>query len=66
MKAFERNGLSYRPVQSVNRGTQWRCDYPDGQWAAAMVYKSKPTRQDVVDAIDEINQRSASLTGEQA
>jgi len=57
MKAFTLNNLSYRPVQKVNGGTQWRCDYPDGQWAAAMVYKSKPTKQDVVDAIEQVNDK---------
>lgn len=55
MKAFTKNNQKYSPAQKVNGGTQWRCDYPDGQWAAAMVYKSKPTRQDVVDAINDVN-----------
>lgn len=60
MKSFTRDGLDYRPVQKVNGGTQWRCDYPDGQWAAAMVYKARPTRQDVVDAINDVNDRSSN------
>lgn len=57
MKSFKINDLYYYPVQHVNGGVQWRCDYPDGQWAAAMVYKKIPTRQDVIDAIDFVNER---------
>ncbi len=61
MKAFEKNGLSYRPVQKINGGTQWRCDYSDGQYALAMVYKSKPIRQDVIEAIDLVNDRAEAI-----
>jgi len=57
MNEFILNNLSYRIVQKANGGTQWRCDYPDGQWAAAMVYKSKPTKQDVVEAIERVNDK---------
>ena len=59
MKSFNKNDLSYRQLQDVNGGQQWRCDYPDGQWAAAMVYKSRPTRQDVIDALEQVNELSA-------
>jgi len=62
MKAFTYDNNSYRPVQDVNGGTQWRCDYPDGEWAAAMVYEKKPTRFDVIEAIERVNE---SQTGEQ-
>jgi hypothetical protein len=57
LKSFEKDGLRYRPTQQVNGGQQWRCDYDDGQYSLAMVYKSKPTRQDVVDAIADINSK---------
>ena len=58
MKQFDRDGLSYRKVQKVNNGEQWRCDYPGGEYALAMVYKSKPTQRDIIEAIDAVNERS--------
>jgi len=55
LKAFDKNGLRYRPIQQVNGGTQWRCDYEDGQFSIAMVYSKKPTRDNVIAAIEDIN-----------
>ena len=56
MKTFKQNELTYTQTQKINGGIQFRCDYPDGQWAVAMVYKLRPTRKDVIDAINEANE----------
>ena len=56
LKSFEIDGLRYRPVQKLNGGTQWRCDYLDHTWAAAMVYKKNPTQADIIDAVVLVNE----------
>lgn len=60
LKAFTKNGLSYSPMQEVNGGTQWRCDYPDGESATGTVYESRYTRNDVVACINAVNATSDS------
>ena len=56
MKEFTENNLTYTFQQKVNGYVQWRCDYPDGEYSLAVVYKKRPTKRDIINAIDEVNE----------
>ena len=58
MKEFTKDNVSYSIKQKFNDGIQYRADYNDGQWAAAFIPGKKHTRQQVIDAINEVNSRS--------
>ena len=55
IKSFKAASESYRKVQEVNGGVQWRCDYADGESALVMIYKSSPTRADIIDSFLALN-----------
>jgi hypothetical protein len=60
LQAFTQEGLSYRPVQVINgHGTLWRCDYPDGEYSLAMIYKNTIRKADVIAAAAELETYSA-------
>lgn len=58
MKEFTEENVTYKVNRNLNNGIQYRADYEDGQWAAAFIAGKKHTRQQVIDAINEVNTRS--------
>lgn len=61
MKAFEKNGVTYSVKQNLSNGVQYKAEYSDNNVcteAWAFIAGKKHTRQQVVDAINDVNERS--------
>lgn len=56
---FEKDGKSYDLRQNTSSWSQWQCTHEDGLTTWAAIYKKNPTRQDVIDAIDNVDLRHA-------
>ena len=55
IKSFTKNGKFYFCKTEQNGWSQWACRHEDGLETWAKVSKSKPTRQDVIDAINRVD-----------
>ena len=57
IKSFTKNGKYYYCKTEQKGWSQWACRHEDGleTWAAVHVSSSKIKRQDVVDAIDSVD-----------
>lgn len=62
IQSFTKNGKYYYCKQVALKWSQWACKHEDGLETWAAVYIKKPTRQDVIDAIDNIDNKSINAS----
>lgn len=60
MKEFTESGVTYSKKQTLNNGVQYQARYKDGQAAWAFIAGKKHTRKQVIESINEVNERSSS------
>jgi hypothetical protein len=64
MKTFKKDGVTYSVKQHLNNGVQYKAEYSENNGrteAWAFIAGKKHARQQVIDAINEVNERSAEL-----
>ena len=55
IKSFTKNGKNYYCKQVNWSWSQWACKHEDGLETWAAVYVKNPTRQNVIDAINNVD-----------
>jgi hypothetical protein len=65
IKDFILDGKNYYKKEEFQGGWQWACRYPDGQESWVAIWTKEQTRQQVIDAIDDVNYRSTEAYKEE-
>ena len=58
IKPFNKNGKYYYRKQVSYNWSQWVCRHEDGLETWAAIYVKNPTRQNVIDAIDAVDEQN--------
>lgn len=60
MKTFNKDDIEYSVKQTLSDGIQYKARYDDGLEAWVFIPGKKHTRQQVIDAINEVNKQCAN------
>ena len=60
MKTFNKNDVEYSVKQTLSDGIQYKARYDSGTEAWVFISGKKHTRQQVINAINEVNEKCAN------